>query len=109
LTDHDAAENLCVATDRGATPPRVHATLPGQYGLEFVPGVFGSGRPTFRLFSAVLHRGIRPDELFALPVGLVLVTDAAEPRHRPPDGNPVSRLDVAVPDGLGRPARYLRL
>ena len=29
---------------------------PGQYGLEFRPGAFGSVRPTSRLFSAVLVR-----------------------------------------------------
>jgi len=54
LTNHDAAESLYVATDRDATPPRVHATPPSQYGLEFGPGVFGSARPKSRLFSAVL-------------------------------------------------------
>jgi hypothetical protein len=53
LTNHQAAEHLHGATDRDATPPRVHATPPGQYGLEFRPGVFGSARPTSRPFSAV--------------------------------------------------------
>ena len=53
LTNHEAAERLYVATDRHATPPRVDATPPGQYGLEFGPGVFGSARPKSRLLSAV--------------------------------------------------------
>jgi hypothetical protein len=44
LTNHDAAENLYIATDPDATSPR-HAASPANRGSKFTPGILGSDRP----------------------------------------------------------------
>jgi hypothetical protein len=83
LTNHEAADSLHAATDRDATPPRVIRRPPGQYGLEFRPGVFGSARPTSRLFSAVLdHASLGPHCARALtPAQCVSSADRPASRH----------------------------
>ena len=54
MTNHEAAGSLYAATDRDATPPRVDATPPGQYGLELGRGSSGPLAPNpayYPLFS----------------------------------------------------------